>query len=123
MKPKSLGFVNVGYDPVELQVDPGMSGGSVFIPMGNGTPPTMTIGLDNDEWEATLSVLIHEALEFALEKKNLRYEPSQDLGKDHAQYLFVMDHQQFSDACARVAVFLVQAQMRVYDAWKKRGRK
>lgn len=119
---KFLGTFSIGFDPVGLFVDPKDSGGSFIIPL-DGTLPQITVGLENDTWAETLSVLIHEAMEFALEKKNCRYEPSQDLGRDHAHYLFCLDHQQFSDACARVAVFLDQAQGRVEAAWKKGAKK
>jgi hypothetical protein len=118
MNPKSPLKINVGYDAVELHVT-GEAGGHFTVESGLGEATKIYVGLDQEHWEGVLGTLIHEVAEYALIKKRCRWEPSCDLAEDQAQYLFVMNHSEFSDLVSRVTISITQAAVPLRVAWEK----
>lgn len=76
-------------------------------------------GADHDDWGMVVATLMHEAQEVCLSRLCLRFTPSDEFGRDAASYVFMMRHEQFSDAVARTALFLADCLPDVKRAWKK----
>jgi hypothetical protein len=118
MKPELIGIFDIGNERIKLFLDDTPGGSFTLLPLGNGLPE-MRIGFDCDKWWHVLRVLYHESFEFAMTRKSARFDPSMDMGNNHASYLFIMDHQVFSDVCGCVADFISVCQTPLYKSWKK----
>ncbi len=118
-----VGTFYVGHEQVQLVLREG-DGGEFWVTPERGSLPRIKIGADG-EWKQVITRLLHEVLEFVLARSHARFEPSEDLSRDHAAYLFVLDHPTFSDWCARVSDFLSDAVPKLSAAWAewKRPRK
>ena len=51
-------------------------------------------------------MLFHEIFELLFDRLNSRFYPSGDTSNSLASYVFVVDHQVFSDICCRAAEFV-----------------
>jgi len=118
MRQKIIGVFPIGFEDVELVLRDG-NGGEFFNCPEPGKCPRIKIGADVKEWKDIVAVLVHEAMEFRMNRCRARFDPSYDVGKDHGSYLFVMDHQIFSDCCAQVGELLVCSLPALAVAWKK----
>lgn len=94
------------------------TGGEFYSAPEHGHVPRIKVGTEYGAWPEVVAVLIHEALEYVLVIKGRRFEPCSDLAKDHSSYLFLLNHSQFSDACAELAAFLTVCLPDVAKAWK-----
>lgn len=74
----------------------------------NHARPRIKVGLAYNEWAGVLNVLIHEVFEAVFSIMNLRYMQDDQTG-DHGNYLFVMNHSQFSSSGEHAAAFLAVA--------------
>lgn len=118
MRQKIVGTYEFGYEKAELVLREG-DGGEFYLLPGDIDCPRIKVGADQPDWRALIAVLLHEAFEFACARVGLRYSPSDDLGRDHAAYVFVMDHPRFTKTCALVADFAAQCLPDLEKAWKK----
>ncbi len=122
LKQKILGVYEFGYEQVQIVLREGTGAEFYFMPE-KGSVPRIKIGCDYKEWRCIITILQHEALEFALTRLMCRYECAEDMSKDHSAYLFVMTHQQMSDACAKVADLMSNCLPDLAEAWKKWNKK
>lgn len=107
-------LINIGIFPlahinVELFADPDTSGGKVDSRPDEVRLPVIVVGIKDNDWEYTVAVLLHEAMEFALLLKNHRYEPVENVCKDSGGGLFVFNHAEFTRACDYAAQFITPA--------------
>jgi hypothetical protein len=122
MKQKTVGVYELGWEQVELVLREDTGGEFYFIPeTGKNAIPRIKIGADYGYWKEVVNVVLHEAMEFALSRLGCRYNPSEDISRDHAAYLFSFCHTTYSQACAMVAEFLAACLpdlAREWENWK-----
>lgn len=102
------GAFYLGAERVRLMVENDNSDGCFYFCYEDGGVPVICVGI-NGNWNRTVSILMHEAMEFVLTRLQCRYQCSDDMGRDHSEYTFHMRHYQFSDACAKVSEFMAGA--------------
>ena len=102
-KEKFIGAFSVG--PTNIRLYFGSVGGGNFtmLPEDGGTAkivvdPPKKIGVSK-----FFDVLLHELYEFAMSSLMLRMCVSPGYSRSHADYMFVMTHEQFGEVSARVA--------------------
>ena len=120
MKQRTVGTYVCGFHYVDIVLRDG-DGAEYYALPKKGRPVRIKIGADVS-WQDVVRSFLHEALEMCLDYLHDRYTPSQDMGRDHGQYLFVFNHADFSDACGSVAELAVQALPDLATAlkqWKK----
>lgn len=123
MKTKLLGTFPIGPGQATLYVSDD-SGGLCSI-SSTMPVPEITIGLNEEAWDQVLSVLLHEAFECVAMQSRLHYEPSIQFAGENGRYLFVMDHYQFSEVCAKVGLFVAESVPVLaasYNRFKRRGK-
>lgn len=84
------------------------------------------VGLKASDWGVCVSILIHEAMEIAFMQVRGRFCPAPDYATAADGYLFVTNHPDFSEICARVGCFLTWAMpdlAKVWTSMKKIDRK
>lgn len=121
MKQVFIGVVQLGHEQVDVYLREG-TGGEFYTVPEKGRLPRIKVGADQC-WKDVISVLSHEAMEFSMMRTECRFTPGSDFARDHAGYLFVMNHTQFSEANARTAWFLadaIPAAGAAYRKWKKK---
>lgn len=124
MKQTYLGVFRLGHEQMEVYLRDGTGGEFYTVPEA-GRLPRIKVGADQC-WKDVVSVLHHEAMEFCLMRIECRFNPGSDFARDHASYLFIMTHPQFSEAGARTAWFLADclpALGTAYRKWMKKGKK
>ena len=108
MKQIIVGTYTCGPEQLKLVLTQENGGSLVSLP-GRGEVPRLTVGAYRS-WTAVVSVLLHEVMEFTMLRERSRFSLTPDYYPgNHADYLFVMDHQQFDRCVARAADFLAQA--------------
>ena len=117
MKQKVIGVYDIGYEQVQVVLMEGRGGSFYFIPE-KGSLSRIKIGVDYVKFEDVMNCLLHEAFEFVLARNNGRFNPSEDMGRDHSAYIFVFNHPVFSDCCAKVAELITAAGPDIEKAWK-----
>lgn len=116
MRQKIIGTYEAGFEAVELVLREGTGGEFYTIPE-KGKICRIKIGGDYKRWDEVVNVLLHEIVELQLFRKDCRLENSNDISRDHAGYLFVATHPQFSDAIAKAAEFIAPALPDLAKAW------
>ena len=81
--------------------------------------PRIVIGAAPSTWGEVLGCLLHEAQEFAYIYEHGRFTRSDAVAEDSAGYIFMFDHRQFSEATARVGLFVAWVEKDLKRAWKK----
>ncbi len=120
MKQRLIGVFRLGHEQIEVFAREGI-GGEFYTCPEDGKLPRIKVGFDLC-WKDVVSVLHHEAMEFAMMRLECRFNPGSDFARDHSSYLFVMTHPQFSEAAARTAWFLADSLPRmgqVFRVWCK----
>lgn len=79
----------------------------------------ITVGVNHHRWRHCLAVLMHEALEFAFMEMGLRFQYSPRWSDSHANYSFLMTHEQFSEAVDRSAEWIAFAQVEMAKVHKQ----
>lgn len=105
----SLGKIEFGHEMVQLLVDHDLPGGWYKIFPVEHELAVICIGLATRDWKDITTVLIHEAMEFALERRFCKFKGSTEIARDSGGCIFVFDHAQFTDACARAGEFVATA--------------
>lgn len=123
MKQQVIGTFPLGYENVQLVAILDQTGGRFYFCPDDTSTGRIKVGIDYNRWETVVSVLIHEATEYAMTKGRLRFSETQDLGNDHAGYVFIMNHVQFSDVCACVAGFITPALPKLAALYNKKRKK
>lgn len=118
---KTIGTFYMGNAFVDLSVREG-TGGEFWATPKYSKLPLIQIGIDCTEPELA-RILLHEALEMKFTAMYVRYENSITIANDAADYLFMFNHVQFSEACACAAEFVHEAFPVLKKAWEKRRKK
>lgn len=116
-----IGNFDMGWQSVTLILRDGSGGEFCCIP-DDGVCARIVVGAGKNEsdWHACFCSLMHEAWEMAMFQADLRYSPSNRTGiASHADYLFVMTHEQFHACCAKVSEFMRPALPALEDGFKK----
>jgi hypothetical protein len=125
LKQVVVGHYNLGPESVQLVIREG-TGGEFYANPGKGECARIKLGVDGGQWADVVCTLLHETMEMAMTRICCRFAPAPDYGQDHAGYLFVMNHPQFSEASARVGVFITSALpdlSRAYSKWRKTNKR
>lgn len=122
--PKLLGIYPLGYENVELWVDPldpdGSGGGWIALQGAKGHAAEIHIMLgESEDWEHTVYHLLHETREFQCIRRSHRYRESQSYNHNSAAYLYVYDHQQGAEMDQAQASFLTRALPVLSKAFQK----
>lgn len=115
-----LGSYTAGYHHIELYINKKDVGGTLWLTPGKGKLPKIEIGIDYKFFDQVMAVLLHEIQEYCLIKRQLRFRESQQLSNDHAQYLFSLNHCQFTEICVEVAEYIEEARKDLFNAWTNR---
>lgn len=119
MKQKIIGTYELGHEYVQLVAILDDSGGEFYFQPEPRHIARIKVGLDYHEWGGCVATFLHEAFEFALTRHRVRMRASGDLVNNHADYLFVFSHCQFSQICGEVGLFTAQALPDLAAAYKK----
>ena len=125
MKQVIVGVYGLGADQVELVLREG-TGGEFYVQPEKGKIPRIKVGADGEDWGCIVVILLHEALELVIHRAQCRFSGSDDMGNDHSEYIFLLRHYQFSDACGKAGYFLSDALpdlAKAWEKWKREGRK
>lgn len=110
----------MGIRPIRLYVDPKSEDGSVlFTPTDKGAT-IVTVGVQC-RWPEALSVLFHELYEAALIDLNLRYGPKPSYSEEASDFIFLMSHNQLSEAHERMGYCLAYVLPDFEKAYDKHG--
>lgn len=105
MKDIYLGTHPLGARFVRVYAIPDSPNGTVLVkPPDKGTP-IVRIGIESEDFGEVLSIALHEVYELTLIDLNTRYEHDPTWSNSAAHFLFVMTHEQFSEATDRVGDF------------------
>ena len=100
----------------ELYAEVGARRGEGSFRTGTNSHPRLTVGIGGD-WEDTVDLLLHEALEQCLSAYNHRWMPDSG-GNASDECLFVFNHPQFDMICTQTAWFLVRAIPDLAAVWR-----
>jgi len=120
MKQKIVGIYECGHEQIQLVLREGL-GGEFFSCPEKGSLPRIKVGAYGKlEWGQVVAALLHEVFEWSMFRQDHRYNPDNRVGvKSHADYLFVMNHEQFQNCSAKSAEFLTGCLPDLEIAWKK----
>ena len=109
----------MGWSTINLFVDPNERGGSFYsFTPSKKTLPSITVGIGQRSWWQCFAVLEHEVLEALFVQYNVRYQHSDLIGINSADYHFLMDHQQFTEVVSQGAYYISLVYVRLQKAWK-----
>ncbi len=118
MKQVIVGTYRCGDDQYQVVLREG-NGADFFFQPGDILHGRVKIGADVENWRNVVTALMHEAIEASIARICCRYTPDDEYGRDSASYVFVLRHEQFSDACARAGMMLSDCLPDLSVAWKK----
>ena len=101
-----VGCYKLGYEWVNLFIDGSHSGHFNLCPHA-GEPGRVTIGHYDGHYALALPTLLHELLEYAMCRVMARYAAAPSTSRSSSGYLFVMDHEKFSEIVQQVGEYLV----------------
>lgn len=120
-----VGTFQLGWTNVDLYLDPDESGGCFYFAPNDKDTPRIRVGLDGMSWRDVVEVLLHETLELVLTRRDLRYVPTGRIACGHDSYVFHCDHNDFTQAVAEAAAFMVDtvpAVSKAYNGNKDRNK-
>jgi len=118
MRQMIVGTYEFGYEKVQIVLREDNGAEVYFLPDGIDCP-RIRIGADQPDWRSLVALLLHEAEEFSLIRAGARYHPSENLARDHAAYIFILNHTQLSQVCAQIAELLITCLPDLSKAWAK----
>lgn len=120
VKQKIVGIYYAGFEQFELVLREGDGAEFYAVPEhGENKIPRIKIGADQGKWDDVIAVLLHEVQELIIFRLRGRYSPSDGISIDHAAYLFILTHPEFSELCKRTAEFISDALPDLAKAWKE----
>ena len=119
---KIVNSYEMGYQAVQLVAREDL-GGEYYLVPEPGHVPRIRVGIDYEYWREVVAVLLHEAMELAIDVHRAKYKQTNQIANDHGNYLFVMDHSQFTQVCAEVAEFVAFALPDLRKAYIERRRR
>ena len=120
MREVKVGVYDLGGESVTVALREGFGGDfSTRTPEREMTLIRIGAGTKDAEWAGAVGILLHEATEFVYMRMGLRYRPDPDYAFDNGAYLFIANHTQYAEICARVGLFLSHCLPDLSGAWKK----
>lgn len=116
MRQKIVGIYDIGHEDVELVLREG-TGGEFFATPEHGHIARIKVGAEG-AWADVVGTLLHEAMECAACRMKCRFTALDKWSEDLTSILIMMPHADFSDACARVGIFVASALPDLARAWK-----
>lgn len=83
-------------------------GGEGYLTPEPNRPMRIKVGL-NGSWPEIVEVLIHEAMELCMFRMGMSYKKSNWVTRNSSDYLFMFDHQDFTQLCGVLGRFLSKA--------------
>ena len=111
-----VGTFYIGREQCQLVLRDG-NGAEFYLTPEDGALPRIKVGADDADWAGLVSRLLHEAMEFAIERARCRFERCANT--DQGGYVFVLDHAAFTECCERVGEFIACALPSLANSWKK----
>ena len=105
----------------DVYAQAGHAGGDVFGRPDDKSRPRINIGLNHSSWWGVVGWVMHEAMEWSLDNERARYIHAGEHASGSDQYIFSFDHNQFSEAVARVAYLLTPLLPVLSDAYRYFG--
>lgn len=121
MRQKIVGSYGMGWDQCQIVLREG-DGGEFWLIPEMGSIPRIKVGAD-DSWENIVGVLCHELLELIFVMQRVRFERTNITGMGHDGYVFMFDHNQFSDAVMRLGNLVSICLPDVHKVWKNFNKK
>lgn len=118
MKQTIIGHFQFGYENVQLVLRDG-TGGEFYTNPEPDKCPRIKIGADYSRWDDVVNVLLHECFELAIDRRHGRYRATNDQSYDLSNFVFMFNHHEFSDICAKVAEFVTPALPKLSKEWDK----
>lgn len=109
-----IGKFLLGHETVKVFCDAATGEASALTPGQYADSKVMigeiVIGLKHDRWSDVLENILHEAEEYLMTKRGIRYEPDSAVAHSTQSGIFVMDHVQFQDMIATTAQFVADVE-------------
>lgn len=112
-----VGTYRLGHENITLYAAKENSGGDFCVCSDDGVG-FISIGI-KDRWGDVLSVLLHEMLEYAFARLDVRYVKPNRWADNAAACTFHFDHQEFSEAVAIVGNCLSECAPAIRDVYMK----
>lgn len=123
-KSRKLGTYWMGWGYVEVWVNPNDMDGSFESPNIHGGLQVMVIGLANPDYGQVLGLVVHEAMEATMCDIGVRFSKAPTYIETCSDsYHFMMNHNEFSEAAARVGHFINHLQVDLMKAHVKHHKK
>lgn len=117
-----VGTYHLGFRMVRLICDFTTANGAVFVaPDDHGLPKVMVGG--DAPWDEVIGTLLHEAYELTFIDLQTRYKQRPSWSEEASDFIFLMTHNQLSEACERVGSFLDHALPDLRKLYFKRTQK
>jgi hypothetical protein len=112
-----LGVHECGLETCRVRFNPNFRGASFQgRPSDRGTT-IVVVGFDED-WFRMVAALVHEAFELAADRRGCRFTRSGDIGRDNADYSFVLNHAEFAHCCACAGDFVATVSPALLPLWE-----
>lgn len=112
-----VGTYEIGYEYVRVYLYSGTAGNTDFLPDDKGVA-IIKFGADRKVWRDFVGVILHEAMEIAMNRLGLSYYPASGMNNSTSNVMFYMNHEQFEECCRRAADFISSALPDIEKAWK-----
>lgn len=118
-RPFKLGTYQLGFQWVDLWVDPTNRDGAFEFHPDRKSFCTVTVGIRSDGYAEVLGTLMHELLEATACDLGARYKRSGMFTESSDCYYFQMNHNDFTELCARAAYFISMCQVDLMTVHKR----
>ena len=122
MRQEIVWTYRLGDEQVQLVLRKG-GGADFYYQPGDIPYPRMKIGADQESFGGLLDSIFHEAQERSMSVMRVRFHRTDSYYVDSCSYLFVLTHEEFTEACHRAGMFLGECLEDVEEAWRRWHRK
>lgn len=126
MKAKSdtvlVGVFQLGFRMVRLIADFTTANGCVKVCPDDRGLPEVVVGCDTS-WSEVCGTFLHEAYELTFIDLQTRYKAQPSWSEESSDFMFIMTHNQLSEACERMGSFVDEALPALGKVYSKRMRK
>jgi hypothetical protein len=118
MRQVIVGNYYMGPESVQLVLREGF-GGDFYPTPERGNIPRIKLGADQANWQALFNNLCHEAFEASLLRINCRFFAENNRANATDDCMFIANHQQLGETCARAGEFINTCKGDLNKAWNK----
>ena len=116
-----VGKYYLGDTAILLKADVEENGGSFVRECDDNGYVSVVVGLNTKSWGRGIGYLVHELTELASRDVRGCYSRIPDYALASDGYLFVMDHEQFSEVTMRVGLMLSECLPKLAEAYRAHG--